>query len=259
MRLTLPFALIEPQLSQGRVSIGRELFLQALPEDHREVLSADADLTEVPLPLQEVFQNLPASALSIRGDQVTEETGTHYPTPFSQKADEDAARFGTPKASTGTETAVPDAKADESPVENAPFAAEVEADASLDTTPEPPANAEAALEPPRDIPLDQEASVVEDKSPADPETEDEKAVETPVESRDIDLGIVHEETPAAQAPTSVPEPTSPVAVAAEKIPAPPALVPEVSIQEPSVPVKPKPATVPVRSTANDWGSPRRFS
>ena len=52
----------------------------------------------MPIPLQEVFQNLPANALSIRADQVTEEPGMLYPTPFSQKADEDAQRFGMPVA-----------------------------------------------------------------------------------------------------------------------------------------------------------------
>ena len=93
VRLSLPFASVEKQLSVGRVSIGVEAFVQALPENYRHVLTADSGLTEILLPLPEIFQNLPGSALAIRADQIVEETGTLYPTPFSQKADEDAQRF----------------------------------------------------------------------------------------------------------------------------------------------------------------------
>ena len=93
VQITLPFALIEPQLSQGRVTVPRDAFVQAMPESHRHVLSGDGDTADIPIPLQEVFQNLPANALSLRADQVTEEVGMLYPTPFSQKAEEDAQRF----------------------------------------------------------------------------------------------------------------------------------------------------------------------
>jgi predicted regulator of Ras-like GTPase activity (Roadblock/LC7/MglB family) len=96
VRLTLPFSVVEPQLALGRIAVATPVFAAALPESHREVLAADAGLTEVPIPLQEVFQNLPAAALAIRQDQVVEEIGNAYPTPFSQKADEDAQRFGAP-------------------------------------------------------------------------------------------------------------------------------------------------------------------
>ena len=98
VRVTLPFALVEPQLAQGRVVIPQATFAGALPESHREVLASNSGLAEVPLPLQEVFQNLPPAALAIRQDQVVEEIGHAYPTPFSQKADEDAQRFGSPAA-----------------------------------------------------------------------------------------------------------------------------------------------------------------
>ena len=37
-RVSLPFALIEPQLSLGRVSVSRDVFVEALPEAHRQVL-----------------------------------------------------------------------------------------------------------------------------------------------------------------------------------------------------------------------------
>lgn len=95
-RLTLPFALVEPQLSNGRVSVSLAVFRAALPSAFNHVLAEECDLTEVPIPLQEVFQNLPANALSQREDQIIEEARNSFPTPFSQKAEEDARRFGTP-------------------------------------------------------------------------------------------------------------------------------------------------------------------
>ncbi len=93
-KVSLPFSLIENQLSKGRVVLPKAVFIEALPEAHRGVLADDADLQEIPVPLQEVFQNLPANALTIRADQVIEEATHTYPTPFSQKADEDAQRLG---------------------------------------------------------------------------------------------------------------------------------------------------------------------
>ena len=81
-------------MNTGRVSIPIPAFIEALPEAHRNVLAGDHGLTEVQLPLQEILLNLPSSALSIRADQVAEETGATYLTPFSQKADEDARRLG---------------------------------------------------------------------------------------------------------------------------------------------------------------------
>ena len=251
VRLTLPFALIEPQLSQGRVSVGRETFLQALPESHRGVLSADADLTEVPLPLQEVFQNLPASALSIRGDQMAAETGNHYPTPFSQKADEDAARLGTPKASPDTETPVSEVKADETPVEELAFVADAEENAPTNALPEPSIEASPAENPTRDVPLDPEPSAVEDKASATSDPVEEKAADAPVKSRDIDLGTIQEETPAPETPAVAPEPVPTPAAEPVVALAPPVPVAEIPAKELPAAAKPKAVTVPVRSTAND--------
>ncbi len=93
-RITLPFAPIESQLSQGRVSVPRSVFIEALPEARRRIFAGDDGLEEIPIPLQEVFQNLPANALAIRSDQLVEETTQIYATPFSQKAAEDAERLG---------------------------------------------------------------------------------------------------------------------------------------------------------------------
>lgn len=249
VRLTLPFALIEPQLSQGRVSINRETFLQALPESHRNVLATDADLNDIPLPLQEVFQNLPSSALSIRGDQVTEQVGTYYPTPFSQKADEDAARFGTPKSV--PDAAVTEAKASEPAVEELAPPAEAKVEIPEDTTPEPPVHAEVVEEPVRDIPFDQDASASEGMASAPAAATEEKVVEIPVESRDIDLGTVHEEAPALETHATAPEPDLPPAAEPLVVSVSPAPVVEAPALEPLAPVNSKPATVPVRSAAND--------
>ena len=50
VHVTLPFALIEPQLSQGRVIVPRETFLQAMPEAHRHLLSGDGGRVGHPAP-----------------------------------------------------------------------------------------------------------------------------------------------------------------------------------------------------------------
>ena len=51
-RLTLPLALIEPQLASGRVSIAPDVFEAALPEKHRGLFQADEVKTPVALPLE---------------------------------------------------------------------------------------------------------------------------------------------------------------------------------------------------------------
>ena len=99
-RLTLPLALIEPQLASGRVSIAPDVFEAALPEKHRGLFQADEVKTPVALPLEEVLKNLPATILKLRDDQEGFTLDTDFETPFSAKAKEDARRFATDKAST---------------------------------------------------------------------------------------------------------------------------------------------------------------
>ena len=99
-RLTLPLALIEPQLASGRVSIAPDVFEAALPEKHRGLFQADEVKTPVALPLEEVLKNLPATILKLRDDQEGFALDTDFETPFSAKAKEDARRFATDKAST---------------------------------------------------------------------------------------------------------------------------------------------------------------
>ena len=95
-RLTLPLALVEPQLASGRVSVAPDVFQQALPEAHRSLFQVDAVKTPVALPLEEVLKNLPATVLKLRDDQETHALDKDFETPFFLKAQEDARRF-TPK------------------------------------------------------------------------------------------------------------------------------------------------------------------
>ena len=162
VRIALPYALIAPQLSHGRIAIPRPIFLQALPEAHRNLFAVDEAVAEVPIPLQEVFQNLPADALALRADQVTQETGGQYPTPFSEKAEEDAQRFASslqsrlepappreeePSAinSEASESETADTVADLPIEESAAFSARVDEQNALDVS---------GADSPRDIPLD---------------------------------------------------------------------------------------------------------
>ena len=255
VRVTLPFALIEPQLSQGRVSVRREVFIQALPEMHRHVFSTDGPSADISIPLQEVFQNLPANALSLRADQVKEETGSYYPTPFSQKAEEDAQRFAasqaiqTPAAAPEAEAAVP--ASDVEAASDAPAAA-TPVDDSADTvtdlphdhllTPEPAADValptDSAPEPARDIPLDLGGGATVETPPETSAPPKDAAPETPVEARGdapVEETQAQDEStveaPAAEAPaveTPDAEPSIPE-IPAAVIPAPP---PEVQEPEP---------------------------
>lgn len=148
-RISLPFGLIEPQLSNGRVSIPLQVFREALPSAFNHVLASDCDLAEAPIPLQEVFQNLPSNAISQRDDQIIEEARNTFPTPFSQKAEEDARRFGTPppvaeapaaevEASLIAPEAVTPSLDEEPPVATEAFADKVEVSESVIPVEEPP-------------------------------------------------------------------------------------------------------------------------
>lgn len=185
-RISLPFGLIEPQLSNGRVSIPLQVFRNALPSAFSHVLATDCDLTEAAIPLQEVFQNLPSNAISQRDDQIIEEARNSFPTPFSQKAEEDARRFGTPPP-----TAQPPAAA---PLPEASLMAQPEAPVEASPTPveEPPAAVEEPAEPFAD-----KAEVSE--SVSDPEMDAPAAIPDP-------------ESPAEHAPEASPdEPVQPEA------------------------------------------------
>ena len=118
-RLTLPLALIEPQLASGRISIAPDVFEAALPEKHRGLFQADEVKTPVALPLEEVLKNLPATILKLRDDQEGFALDTDFETPFSAKAKEDARRFATDKASTEK---IPDQATEQPKIDIAPVA-----------------------------------------------------------------------------------------------------------------------------------------
>jgi predicted regulator of Ras-like GTPase activity (Roadblock/LC7/MglB family) len=147
--ISLPFALIEPQLGSGRVAMPGAAFRDALPAEYRHILADDGYLSEIPLPLPEVFSNLPSDALSRRADQVVEETGATYMTPFSQKAEEDAARFGSVRPNPpAASTPAPVSSAEVvPPIDLAPEPVAPEPEC-IALAPEPSAPVEAKAEPP---------------------------------------------------------------------------------------------------------------
>jgi predicted regulator of Ras-like GTPase activity (Roadblock/LC7/MglB family) len=96
VRLELPFALIEPQLASGRVSVTAKVFEVSMPVSFRGLFQAGSGAPDVALPLQEVLKNLPSTSLRMRDDQEEQEAGQNFATPFSAKAEEDAKRFNVP-------------------------------------------------------------------------------------------------------------------------------------------------------------------
>lgn len=96
VRFELPFALIEPQLASGRVSVTAKVFEVSIPMSFRGLFQAGPGAVDVALPLQEVLKNLPATSLRMRDDQEEQDAGQNFATPFSAKAEEDAKRFNVP-------------------------------------------------------------------------------------------------------------------------------------------------------------------
>jgi predicted regulator of Ras-like GTPase activity (Roadblock/LC7/MglB family) len=96
VRFELPFALIEPQLASGRVSVTAKVFEVSIPVSFRGLFQAGPGAVDVSLPLQEVLKNLPAASLRMRDDQEEQDAGQNFATPFSAKAEEDARRFNVP-------------------------------------------------------------------------------------------------------------------------------------------------------------------
>lgn len=97
-RLELPFSLIEPQLATGRITVTAKVFEVSLPAEYRSLFQAGDGAVDVSLPLQEVLKNLPAASLRMRDDQVEQEAGQNFATPFSAKAEEDAKLLNVPLA-----------------------------------------------------------------------------------------------------------------------------------------------------------------
>ncbi len=95
VRIEIPFSVVQPQLSLGKVAISPSQFQGALPEEWRSHFKIEDMETPIPLDLQEVLRNLPNDSLQIRSDQEAADVGSFFETPFSQKAAEDAARLTT--------------------------------------------------------------------------------------------------------------------------------------------------------------------
>jgi predicted regulator of Ras-like GTPase activity (Roadblock/LC7/MglB family) len=93
VRIELPFSLIEPQLASGRVAVPAKMFRDLVPETYRDLFVVDVAESPVLLPLQEVLNHLPTSALKMREDQEQIDAADLFETPFSIKAAEDARRF----------------------------------------------------------------------------------------------------------------------------------------------------------------------
>ena len=92
-RFEVSFALVEPQLAAGRIVIEPDQFASALPEEYKNLFSSKEIAAPVVLPLQDILKNLPAASLRMRDDQVEQEKGDDFETPFAAKAQEDARRF----------------------------------------------------------------------------------------------------------------------------------------------------------------------
>ena len=96
--IELSYSIVEPQLATGRIAIAPKVFHSAIPEQFRSVFVVDTAETPVLLPLQEVLQHLPTTALKMRQDQEREEAIDHFETPFSLQAKQDQQRLGKPAA-----------------------------------------------------------------------------------------------------------------------------------------------------------------
>jgi hypothetical protein len=91
--ITLPLGLIQSQLPHGRVVIPAEIFCKALPSDLKPYFESIDPAAEIPIPLQEIFSQIPLSAIKVREDQEEDHPDAPIPTPFTEHAEEDAKRF----------------------------------------------------------------------------------------------------------------------------------------------------------------------
>ena len=83
--IEIPFSIIEPQLSLGRIAVSPAQFQAALPEEYRSLLKLEEAELPIALPLQEVLQNLPDESLQLRGDQEETEVTRNLRDAFQPK------------------------------------------------------------------------------------------------------------------------------------------------------------------------------
>jgi predicted regulator of Ras-like GTPase activity (Roadblock/LC7/MglB family) len=91
--IALPLGLIQSQLAHGRVIVPAEIFCRALPSDLKPYFATIDSAAEIPIPLREIFSQIPAEAIKLREDQETDGPEETIPTPFTAHAEEDAKRF----------------------------------------------------------------------------------------------------------------------------------------------------------------------
>jgi hypothetical protein len=93
VEIALPLGLIQSQLAHGRVVVPAEIFCRALSSDLKPYFATIDSAAEIPIPLREIFSQIPAEAIKLREDQETDGPEEIIPTPFTVHAEEDAKRF----------------------------------------------------------------------------------------------------------------------------------------------------------------------
>lgn len=229
-QVVFPFSVVEKQLPTGRVAIPIEIFVPAMPAELRRIFQGADPEAEVPIPLQEIFQSLPSDALKLRTDQVVEHITEEIPTPFSQKATEDAERFKAPPEPEPVAEAEAPAPVAEPEPEPAPVVAEV-----------PPPAPEPAAE-----------TVVQEVPPAPVAAELPKppiALPPPVARPNIapPPPVTFAPPPAPVAPPPAPEPI-PAPVVAEATPSTPLSMPAM----PPPPLQTIPAETPTAAPSKTF-------
>jgi hypothetical protein len=91
--IALPLGLIQSQLAHGRVIVPAEIFCRSLPSDLKPYFATIDSAAEIPIPLKEIFSQIPAEAIKLREDQETDGPEETIPSPFTAHAEEDAKRF----------------------------------------------------------------------------------------------------------------------------------------------------------------------
>jgi hypothetical protein len=91
--IALPLGLVQSQLAHGRVIVPAEIFCRALPNELKPYFAAIDSAAEIPIPLREIFPQIPAEAIKLREDQETDGPEETISTPFTAQVEEDAKRF----------------------------------------------------------------------------------------------------------------------------------------------------------------------
>ena len=153
VRFELPFALVEPQLASGRVSVTAKVFEVSVPVSFRGLFQAGPGAVDVSLPLQEVLKSLPAASLRMRDDQEEQDAGQNFATPFSAKAEEDAKRFNVP-ATPVAKPVAPEPEADAAEPPKAKISDESRDGVALTATPTEGPSSDRPLRTPLQVALD---------------------------------------------------------------------------------------------------------